>query len=129
MKYCPYCGSVNNNINGNFCENCGGVLKDYKVQSNNNSNNQIKEEGSFGWGVLGFLIPLAGLVIFLVWNNEKPKSAKSAGLGALIRVILSIILVIVIFIFVFIAEPDYRERWNPNSPYEYSERYNESNWT
>ncbi|MBQ3487188.1 MAG: zinc ribbon domain-containing protein, partial [Clostridia bacterium] len=35
---------------------------------------------------MGFCIPLVGLILFLVWKDTKPKSAKSAGIGALVSV-------------------------------------------
>ncbi len=81
MKYCQYCGSEVQTTDLT-CSNCGGKL------SNNVSNQKVVAEdtGGFGWGLLGFCIPLAGLILFLVWNGERPKTAKSAGLGALISV-------------------------------------------
>ena len=51
----------------------------------------VTDSGSFGWAVLGFLIPLVGLVLFLAWKNTKPKCAKMAGIGALVSVILGLI--------------------------------------
>ena len=50
-----------------------------------------EDKGSFGWAVLGFFIPLVGLILFLAWKNTKPKSAKKAGIGALVSTILSVI--------------------------------------
>ena len=62
------------------------------------------DTGSFGWAVLGFFIPLVGLILFLVWKNEKPLSAKKAGMGALVSVILTVALyVIFIVIGIFVA--------------------------
>ncbi len=52
-------------------------------------------KGSNWWGVLGFFIPLVGLILFLVWKATNPKSAKAAGIGALIGMILNLLLVIV----------------------------------
>ena len=49
---------------------------------------ETNDKGGFGWGLLGFLIPIAGLVLFLVWNSSKPKTAKAVGIGALISVVL-----------------------------------------
>ena len=56
---------------------------------------QPEDKGSFGWAVLGFFIPLVGLILFLVWKKDKPNSAKKAGLGALVSVILSVVMSIV----------------------------------
>ncbi|MEE1295276.1 MAG: hypothetical protein UHD09_00115 [Bifidobacterium sp.] len=50
------------------------------------------DSGSFGWAVLGFLIPLVGLILFLVWHRTKPKCAKMAGIGALVGFCLNLVL-------------------------------------
>lgn len=50
------------------------------------------DTGSIGWGILGFIIPIVGIVLFFVWNNTKPKSARMAILGAAISIALSLIL-------------------------------------
>ena len=51
----------------------------------------VNDSGSIGWGILGFIIPIVGLVLFLVWKNTKPKCAKVAGIGALISVCINIV--------------------------------------
>lgn len=61
-------------------------------------NNQKPDNGGFLWGLLGCCIPVVGLILFLVWKDEKPKTAKAAGLGALISVILGILSYILIFV-------------------------------
>ena len=54
--------------------------------------NKIKKDtGSIWWGVLGFCIPLVGLVLCIAWRNTKPKSGKKAGIGALIGIMLGVI--------------------------------------
>ena len=52
---------------------------------------EVVDSGSIGWAILGFFIPIVGLVLFLVWKNTKPQSAKMAGMGALISVLLAAI--------------------------------------
>lgn len=52
------------------------------------------DTGSIGWGILGFFVPLVGLILFLVWHQDKPKCAKMAGKGALISVIVSVVLTV-----------------------------------
>lgn len=49
---------------------------------------------SMGWGVLGFFIPIAGLVLYLVWRDQYPLRAKSCGKGALASVIVNVVFVI-----------------------------------
>lgn len=47
---------------------------------------------SIWWGVLGFLIPLVGIILYFVWRKTKPETAKialyGAGLGILANVIV-----------------------------------------
>lgn len=65
--------------------------------------NAAVDSGSFGWAVLGFCVPIVGLILFLVWKGDKPKSAKVAGIGALVSVILTVLLYVVFFIVGFAA--------------------------
>lgn len=54
--------------------------------------------GGFGWGILGFFIPIVGIVLFFVWRKNNKKSSKAAGIGALIGVIISVILTVIYFV-------------------------------
>ena len=85
--YCTECGAKLEE-NSDVCLNCGKVIK--------NTQPEVTESGStFAWGILGFFIPLVGLILFFVLNNTKPKAAKSAGIGALIST--AIVTVMLIF--------------------------------
>ena len=42
--------------------------------------------------MLSFFIPLVGLILFLVWNNESPRKAKACGKWALIGFITGIVI-------------------------------------
>lgn len=33
------------------------------------------------WGLLGFFVPPAGLVLYLVWRQERPQDARYAKIG------------------------------------------------
>ena len=57
-----------------------------------------KDRGGFLWGLLGCCIPVVGLVLFLVWRDETPKTAKAAGIGALVSVILTILIYVGVFV-------------------------------
>lgn len=50
----------------------------------------VYDSGSFGWAALGALFPLVGFVLFLAWEWRKPKSAKMAGIGALVSALAGI---------------------------------------
>lgn len=56
------------------------------------------DNGGFLWGLLGCCIPVVGLILFLVWKDQKPKTAKAAGIGALVSVILSVVFYVIYFV-------------------------------
>lgn len=69
-----------------------------------------EDRGGCLWGGLGFLIPIVGLVLYLVWRTERPNTAKACGVGALVGVIIWVVLSIVSVVltsFVFSAVPYY----------------------
>lgn len=63
-------------------------------------NTNVQDKGGFLWGLLGCCIPIVGLILFLVWKDTKPKTAKAAGIGALVCVVLAVIYYIVMFVIV-----------------------------
>ena len=94
--YCKNCGKIVDE-GSLFCNNCGTRL-------DNIQNQTISEDKpSFGFAILGFFIPLVGLILFLIYEGKKPKRAKSAGKGALIgfltKIVLSVIIVIIYVVF------------------------------
>lgn len=113
MSYCPNCnsplpqGAVN-------CPNCNAPVN----QAENNANPQNmdysayqqgfnqnpnmyqmppqEEKASVGLAILSYLIPIAGLIIFLTQKDKKPKTAKVSGICALVSFIINMVLSIVI---------------------------------
>lgn len=69
------------------CPGCGCAQK--------NELQKADDHSSFGWALLGFCIPLVGLILYLVWKDNAPLKAKSAGKGALVSVIASVVLYII----------------------------------
>lgn len=51
-----------------------------------------------GFAIFGFFIPIVGLILFLIYEEKKPKRAKSAVKGALIGFITEIVLAIILVI-------------------------------
>ncbi len=96
MKFCSNCG---NQIKPeqDVCLNCG------KIVNSNKAKVSEKDTGHIGWAFLGFFVPIAGLILYLIWIDERPLDAKKAGKGALISVIASavIFMLYVILAFVF----------------------------
>ncbi len=67
------------------CINCGSEIHDRAAICPCCGVAQ-KDNGGFGWGLLGCCFPLVGLILFLIWKDQKPKTAKAAGVGALVGV-------------------------------------------
>ena len=51
--------------------------------------------GKSGANYFWILVPLVGLILFLVWRNNKPNSAKVAGIGAAIGFVVNLIITFV----------------------------------
>lgn len=86
-----------------YCKNCGGhmdnrasVCPHCGVPQDNLSYGD--DSAGLGWGLLGCCIPIAGLILFLVWRDNKPNTAKMAGIGALISVVLYVVFYIILFV-------------------------------
>ncbi len=90
-----------------YCKNCAQEIDDRAVvcphcgvaQSNPNVPMQpaVVDNGGFAWSLLGFCVPIAGLILFLVWKDTKPRTSKAAGVGALVGVIAGVVLYVISF--------------------------------
>jgi hypothetical protein len=117
MASCKNCGNLGN-IDSNFCPNCGEPLNQKATQQKKDSgNNEIygdfnpnfnnagssktattyNDENTTLFCILGFCFPLVGLILYLVLMNDKPASARSAGLGALIGFAISVLASLISF--------------------------------
>jgi len=82
-KFCSQCGQEVNE-NAVVCTKCGCALASPpKV---------LDDNPSMGLNILSLLIPLVGLILFCVYFQTKPESAKSYGLWALIGLCASFLL-------------------------------------
>ena len=93
--YCNHCGKEIND-NAVECPYCGGDTKN--THNNDYGTPYVSDNGGIGWGLLGCCIPLAGLILFIVWKDTKPKTAKAAGIGALVSVGISILFYIIMIV-------------------------------
>ena len=99
MAYCTKCGKE---LQEDFkvCPNCGATVgEETPVYSGGTVETSTPEQdkGGFLWGLLGCCIPLVGLIMFLVWKDTKPKSAKALGIGAIVGVVVVVVFYIVVF--------------------------------
>lgn len=86
-----------------FCKNCGAQIDDQAVVCTScgvaqNTAPAVVDKGGFGWGALGCCLPIVGLILFLVWKDTKPKTAKAAGIGALVSVIIAVVYYVVMLV-------------------------------
>ena len=120
MAFCRNCGTQLGD-RAVFCQHCGTAQKpeqsQYTAQAQNSyippqnavpvpghAQNSympphtpapaVEDEGGFLWGALGCCVPIVGLILFLAWQDTKPKTAKAAGKGALISAIASAVLAV-----------------------------------
>ena len=110
---CPFCGesinssrpisskpkSTGSNLssssyqNDNTYSGYDGISTSGNYQKSNQSsrNSSSYDSGSGGWGLLGFCFPLIGIILYLVWQNDKPNNAKAALNGALIGIVIGFV--------------------------------------
>lgn len=98
MKYCPNCGKEVD-PKAIICPHCGVTLTNSNLINTQSQN----DNGSVWWAVLGFFIPVVGLILYIVWKDDQPQNAKKAGLGALISVCVSVGIFILLIILAAIA--------------------------
>ena len=111
MKYCEHCGSqLNDDVH--YCPYCGNqngaapkqpnntpMYNNQQPQYNNqNVNYYVNDTASFGYVCLGFCFPIVGLILFLVWHDTRPKTAKSAGIAAAVSVGLTVLMYVILFL-------------------------------
>ncbi len=82
MAFCKKCGTELE-LGATQCEKCGTPVQTNRVS--------VNDQGGFLWGLLGFCIPLVGLILFLIWKDEKPNTAKSLITGAAIGFALGLL--------------------------------------
>lgn len=95
MKYCINCGKQIED-HAVFCAYCGTKQTEGTATRQTPNTYELPrteapaaaDGSSFGFSLLGFCIPIVGLILYLVWNDDKPLRAKSAGKGVLVGMIV-----------------------------------------
>lgn len=86
--FCPKCGKKLPKT-ADFCSECGTAIINKETTTSSEA---------FGWGILGFFIPLVGFLLYIMWRDEKPVAGKAAGIGTLISIILGFVLSVIILV-------------------------------
>lgn len=96
-KFCPNCGAAvtpagakpdagtsGNPFSANFSPDNGAAPPpqstyppEYNYGGQSGEKRNPGDSSSFGWGLLGFFIPLVGLILYLVWKDEYPCAPKA----------------------------------------------------
>ena len=92
--FCASCGKELS-ASEEFCSDCGkqrtipaqGAKPTYQ-QPVYPQMGYVQDAPSGGMTALGFFFPIVGLILYLVWKDQTPLKAHSAGKGALIGVIV-----------------------------------------
>lgn len=113
-----------------YCRNCGAPLADNAVvcarcgatvtppapppgaqQPYQPPYQQQEDRPSAGFNALAFFFPIVGLILYLVWKNQKPRCAHAIGKWALIgfvaNIVLTIIGIVLSVLFYSVAAPSY----------------------
>ena len=118
--YCKNCGCSLPD-DATKCENCGAVLS-YGFEAGKTI--PVKEEkGSVLLGILGFMFPLIGLILYLAMMHSEPKKAKSAGKGALTAFIIYLVFIVIVTISVMIPVIDTYRKSSQADDSSYVESY------
>ena len=88
--YCSTCGKEIND-DAVICPHCGCTTKNYAKKPSV----QKDEDNKLLYLLLGFFLPIIGLILYFVWKEEYPVRAHYVGKGALISVIVSVALSII----------------------------------
>ena len=71
----------------------------------------LRDSGSFGWAVLGFFIPIVGLILWLVWMRTRPRDSKMSRNGFIVGLALAVVATVTgATVFVYVASKAQQEQ-------------------
>ena len=91
--FCTRCGAQIM-PGSNFCPRCGTSFTAAQRPAEPDAPNS-------GYTALGIFVPIAGLILWAINHDTKPKLARSAGIGAIIGACLSVASAILFYIIYF----------------------------
>lgn len=100
--FCSKCGKEVHN-EAILCVGCGCYLKE------ETSLTQNSEGAGCFLSVLSFLIPLLGLILYLVWKDSKPVASNTCGKSALWGVLFGVFVYVISMAYLMekISNPGY----------------------
>lgn len=112
--FCPKCGTKNPDAAA-YCSNCGAHLQSstahyeqappaeptppQRPPQRPAHHMPVEDNGVDIWlGILAFCVPIAGLILYFVWKDEKPKTAGQMCTISAISFGITVLLYIVLFL-------------------------------
>ncbi|MGL5576560.1 MAG: hypothetical protein ACRDCW_13565 [Sarcina sp.] len=82
------------NVRCKYCVACGSQLHFMAKQCPKCSTEAgpLDEENGLVFGAIGCCVPVVGWILYFIWRDTKPKTAKNAMIGAILNVVLIILL-------------------------------------
>lgn len=93
--YCHQCGKEVGDVN--YCPNCGAKLKQNGNNWQSSYGKREEDEPSGGFFVLSCLIPIVGLILYIIWYKDYPLKAKSCLKGLIISIVIYFVFLCCIF--------------------------------
>lgn len=89
--HCPKCKRDGGNTG--ICGYCGIELSRKKLKQDYRS--LYTEDYATGFQIfISFIIPIIGLLMFMIWFDRYPRKAKSVGLAAILSILILCIIII-----------------------------------
>ena len=95
MKYCSSCGKeiMDQAV---VCPSCGCAVEGAGVDMEKNKSSVVLN-------IIGFLFPIIGLILYIVYHDTAPVRAKAIGKWALIGFLVGIAYLLISFVFGFVS--------------------------
>ncbi len=94
-KFCPYCGSRVASENVTVVNSNEDSVNVTVVNSNEDSVNVLLV-------IASFLVPILGVVLFVIYKDKKTKTSKAYGIAALVGFISKMFFYVLYFIWIFL---------------------------
>ena len=93
--YCQNCGKMQENGSA-VCTDCGAEL----IGKNDYGRNNKK---SFWFALLSFVFPIAGFILYLIYEDRKRARAHSLIVGFVTGIIIKLLLIVILSVFAGVA--------------------------